>query len=405
VSVVARAGVAAARTPGLRPGLALAGILLVAANLRASITTVGPVIAEVQHELHLASVAASVLVSLPLVAFAAISPLAPPLARRIGIEPALAAALGLLALGIALRSVPGPWELWVGTALLGVAIAVLNVVLPALVKRDFPGRIGQITGAYSSVQAIFAALAAGVAVPLAGAGQTGWRLSFGVWAGLALIALAVMLPLSRRPSLPVQEGVAEGVVAAPHRSPWRTALGWQVTIFMGLQSVTFYVLVTWLPSIERAGGVPAAQAGIHQFLFNALGIVGSLTSATLIPRRGGQRLIAMVSPSIYTIAIVGLLMLPRAGVLWACLAGAAGGSMIVLALSLFGLRTRHHTQAATLSGMAQSLGYLFAAAGPIGIGAIHDATGLWTPALVIIAAVGLTLVGVGFLVSRHRLID
>jgi CP family cyanate transporter-like MFS transporter len=406
---VTQAGVAALRTRGVRPGLALAGILLVAANLRASITTVGPVIAEVQHELHLASVAASVLVSLPLVAFAAISPLAPPLARRLGIEPALAAALGLLAVGVALRSAPGQLWLWVGTALLGVAIAVLNVVLPALVKRDFPGRIGQITGAYSSVQAIFAALAAGVAVPLAGPGESGWRLSFGVWAGLALIALAVLLPQTRRAASPVVEpelGAARThAPGAGYRSPWRTALGWQVTVFMGLQSVTFYVLVTWLPSIERAGGVPAAAAGIHQLLFNALGIAGSLTSAALIPRRGGQRLIATVAPFVYALAITGLLVLPRAGALWACLAGAAGGSMIVLALSLFGLRTRHHAQAATLSGMAQSLGYLFAAAGPVAIGAIHDATGLWTPALVILIVIGLTLVGVGFLVSRHRVIE
>jgi CP family cyanate transporter-like MFS transporter len=405
---VTQAGVAALRTRGVRPGLALAGILLVAANLRASITTVGPVIAEVQHELHLASVAASVLVSLPLVAFAAISPLAPPLARRLGIEPALAAALGLLAVGIALRSAPGPVWLWVGTALLGVAIAVLNVVLPALVKRDFPGRIGQITGAYSSVQAIFAALAAGIAVPLAGPGESGWRLSFGVWAGLALIALAVLLPQTRRAASPVVEpelgARTQAAAGAGYRSPWRTALGWQVTVFMGLQSVTFYVLVTWLPSIERAGGVPAAAAGIHQLLFNALGIAGSLTSAALIPRRGGQRLIATVAPFVYALAIAGLLVLPRAGALWACLAGAAGGSMIVLALSLFGLRTRHHAQAATLSGMAQSLGYLFAAAGPVVIGAIHDATGLWTPALVILVVIGLTLVGVGFLVSRHRVI-
>jgi CP family cyanate transporter-like MFS transporter len=173
---------------------------------------------------------------------------------------------------------------------------------------------------------------------------------------------------------------------------------------MGLQSVTFYVLVTWLPSIERAGGVPAAAAGVHQLLFNALGIVGSLSAAALLPRAHGQRIVAMGAPAIYAAAVVGLLLAPALSAIWACAIGIAGGSMIVLALSLFGLRTRHHAQAATLSGMAQSLGYLFAAAGPVAIGAIHDATGAWTPALVILIAVALLLIVVGFLVSRPRVI-
>jgi len=420
VSGAARAAGTGSRVA--RPGLALVGVLLVAANLRASITTVGPVLAEVQHDLRLSSVAASVLVSLPLLAFAAISPLAPPLARRIGIEPALTGALGLLVVGIVLRSVPGAAWLWLGTALLGAAIAVLNVVLPALVKRDFPGRIGQITGAYSSVQAVFAATAAGVAVPIAGPGETGWRLSFGVWAGLALIAFAVFLPQLGRGAVRMPEaevaraGGPGSTSASPStstsvpgeprvgRNPWGSALGWQVTVFMGLQSVTFYVLVTWLPSIERAGGVSPAAAGVHQFLFNALGIAGSLSAAALIPRTGGQRTIAMVAPAVYAVAVLGLLVVPGLGALWACFAGVAGGAMIVLALSLFGLRTAHHAQAAALSGMAQSLGYLLAAAGPVAIGAIHDASGAWSPALVILAVIGVVLIGVGFLVSRHRVL-
>lgn len=388
----------------LRPGLVLVGVLLVAANLRAAITTVGPVLAEVQQALRLSSVEASVLVSLPLLAFAAISPLAPPLARRIGIEPALAGALGLLAVGIALRSVPGQAALWCGTALLGVAIAVLNVVLPALVKRDFPMRIGQITGTYSSVQAVFAALAAGVAVPIAGPGESGWRLAFGVWVGLALIALAVFAPQLRRSTRPVALAPS-AEHAARGRSPWGTMLGWQVTVFMGLQSVLYYVLVTWLPSIERAGGVPAAAAGVHQLLYNALGILGSLGAAVLIPRTGGQRAIATVAPGFYLVAVLGLLAEPRLGALWASLAGIAAGATIVLALSLFGLRTAHHSQAAALSGMAQSLGYVLAAAGPVVVGAMHDASGRWAPALTMLAVISLVLVGVGFLVSRRRIIE
>ena len=189
----------AART--LSPALVLIGLLLVAGNLRAGITTVGPLLADIERDLGLESVAASVLVSLPLLAFALISPLAPRLARRVGLEWALGLGLIVLAVGLVLRSLPGlPW-LWGGTALLGAAIAVLNVILPALVKRDFPTRIGQITGSYSAVQSIFAALAAGIAVPVAGLSALGWRLPLGMWAVLALIALAVII------GLPALDGV------------------------------------------------------------------------------------------------------------------------------------------------------------------------------------------------------
>jgi CP family cyanate transporter-like MFS transporter len=400
----------------LRPGLALVGVLMVAANLRASLATVGPVLSDVQHELQLASVAASVLISLPVLAFAVISPLTPALMRRLGDEGALAAALGLLAVGIVLRSLPGTGLLWLGTALLGAAIAVLNVALPAVVKRDFPTRIGQLTGAYSSVQAAFAALAAGVAVPIAGATGSGWRLAFGVWAGLALVALAVFSPQLRRNAAPAPGeedivagaplGAAVAVSAAGERSawrnPWGSALAWQVTLFMGLQSTTYYVLVTWMPSIERAGGVPASAAGFHLLIFNALGIAGSLSAAVLMPQLRGPRLIVTVGPVMILVAVLGLLAAPLLGVLWACFAGVGAGATIVLALSLFGLRTRHHRQAASLSGMAQSIGYLLAAAGPVAMGAIHDATGRWAPTLVILGAVCVLQIVFGLLATRPR---
>jgi len=327
-----------------------------------------------------------------------------------GIERSLGAALGLLALGIALRSVPGFAALWSGTALLGVAIAILNVVLPALVKRDFPERIGTVTGVYSAVQSAFAAIAAGAAVPLAGLFTSGWRLSFGSWAGLALIALAVFAPqLRNRTTVPPRdddislEELRHGDPVGG-RVPWRTALGWQVTFFMGIQSVTYYVCITWLPAIEHSDGVSAGAAGVHQLLFNAFAIGGSMLSATLIPRFRDQRLLAVVAPAFFVVAVVGLLVAPQLAGLWACFAGVSGGSSIVLALSFFGLRTDHHTQAAALSGMAQSVGYLLAAAGPIVVGMIHDTTRSWTPALVMMLVLQLVLIGFGLLAGRRRVI-
>lgn len=394
----------AART--LSPALVLAGLLLVAANLRAGITTVGPVLGELQQDLGLASLEASVLISLPLVAFAIVSPIAPAVASRIGLERSLGIALAALAVGLVVRSLPGLPLLWIGTALLGVAIAVLNVVLPAVVKRDFPKRIGQVTGAYSAVQAAFAALAAGVAVPVAGASALGWRLPLGMWAGLALLAIVVMLPQFRRTThLSAQDlADAEHPDLSGLRSPWRSAIGWQVTAFMGLQSLGFYVLITWLPSIEASAGIDRASAGLHQLLLNGAGIAGSLAASALIPRLRDQRWLAAGSSALFLGSVLGVLLAPQLAAGWAVLAGIAGGSNIVIALSSFGLRTSHHAQAASLSGMAQSVGYTLAAIGPIAVGLMHDVTGSWTPPLLVLAGLVCLTVVFGFLAGRDRVL-
>lgn len=389
--------------------LVFAGLMLVAGNLRAAITTVGPVLADVKTSLGLSSIEASVLVSLPLLAFAVVSPFAPRFAHQIGLERAIAASLAVLAVGLVVRSTPPLPLLWVGTALIGVAIAVLNVVLPALVKRDFPTRIGQVTGAYSAVQAVFAATAAGVAVPVAGLTALGWRLPLGMWAGLALIALGVLAPqLRRRTIVPADQDditLETGPVRqAGARSPWGTLLGWQVTAYMGLQSAVFYVLITWMPSIETAAGTDGSSAGAHQFLLNAFGIAGSLACSALIPRLRDQRFLGLAVPLVFLTGTTGLMLAPQAAALWAGIIGVGGGASIVLALSFLGLRAADHTQAAALSGMAQSVGYLFAAAGPIAAGAIHDATGSWTPALVALLAIEALLLGFGYAAGRDRVI-
>jgi CP family cyanate transporter-like MFS transporter len=390
-------------TVARRGAVLLIGVLLIAANLRPAITSIGPVLGTVRDAMHLSSGTASALISVPLVAFALVSPLAPPLARRVGMERALGLALGALAIGIVIRSLPWVPGLWIGTALLGVAIAVLNVILPSLVKRDYPERIGQITGTYSAVQSAVAALAAGFAVPIAGIAPSGWRLSLGIWAGLVLIALAVFAPQLRKRTVPA--GIPAVIGAArPYRSPWTSALAWQVTIFMGLQSTGFYIFITWLPSIEHSDGISTATAGFHQLLLNAFGIVGSLSVAALVPRLKDQRPIAIVSTALVVLNVLGIMLLPDLNALWISLAGLGTGASFVLAVTLFGLRTVHHAQTATLSGMAQSVGYLLAASGPILIGVIHDATGSWTVALVIVLCLLAGQIVAGTLAGRQRVI-
>lgn len=394
--------------------LIIAGILLVAGNLRAALTTVGPVLSNLRDDLGLSSSAASFLVSLPLLAFAVVSPFVPRVALRLGLERTIAAALGVLAVGLVVRSTPPTVLLWVGTLLIGVAIAVLNVVLPSWVKRDFPTKIGQVTGAYSAVQSGFAAVASGVAVPVAGFTGLGWRLPAAMWAGMALIAVGVLLPLMWREAGETTEEAtdAPGLVTtdtghAAHPGPplWRSLLAWQVAAFMGLQSTNYYVLITWLPSIEQDAGISDTTAGLHLVLFSIFGIGGSLGCSALLARLRNQQVLGACIALVLVVANLGIMLAPGATVVWACVAGIGGGSSIVFALSLFGMRARSHRTAASLSGMAQSLGYILAAVGPVAVGALHDATGSWTPPMAVLLVLSGCLVVAGLLAGRDRTVD
>ncbi len=388
-----------------RFGLALIGVLLIAVNLRASFTAVGPVLGLMRRDLGLGGAAAGLLTSLPLLAFAAFSPVAPALARRLGLDRALWLALLLIALGIVTRSAPWAAGVWAGTALLGIGIAFINVLLPSLVKRDFPHRVAQVTGVYSAVQSSVAAVAAGVVVPIADASPWSWRLALGVWAGMALVAMAVLLPRVRRRKAPesaTATGTGAGTVAEPRRSPWTAALAWQVTIFMGLQSVPFFIFVAWLPSILHDRGISAGTAGWYLFLFQIVSVLGNLGTATLAHRFADQRLIGLAGGVLCFLTYAGLLVVPQLALLWTVTGGLGCGSTIVLALSLFSLRTRNHGQAAALSGMAQSVGYLLAAAGPIAFGWLHDLTGGWSFPLGLTAAVMAVMSVFAVLASRNR---
>ncbi|WP_055082865.1 CynX/NimT family MFS transporter [Kocuria salsicia] len=385
---------------GPRAGLLLVGVLLLGANLRAGITAVGPVMPQIEEQVGLSAFQASLLVSLPLVAFAAVSPFAPRLAEALGLERTLGSALAVLAVGIVVRSIPGPGLIWVGTLLLGAAIAVLNVLIPSLIKRDWPQRIGPMTGVYQSVTALTAALASGLVVPIAGAVPSGWRFALGIWAGLAVIGVAVLLPwilgtASVRAATPTTNPTSSSAAspsapaARPDRAqlPLRSPLAWQVSLFMGLQSTIYYTMVTWLPAIQIANGASAVQAGWFHFAFQACGLAGTLFSAFMIPRLRAQSGLGILLAGAGLVGVLGLLLLPGLSLLWALCAGFCTGGAIVLAMALFGLRTADYHQAAGLSSMAQSLGYVLAALGPVVIGLVKDATGSWTLPLLLLAGV------------------
>ncbi|MEC3981051.1 MFS transporter [Amycolatopsis sp. H20-H5] len=377
--------------PTRRSGQALLilGLLVVAANLRPSLTGVGPLLDRVQTDLGLSPAVAGLLNTLPLLAFAAVSPMVPRLAARRGPERVLGAALVVLALGIAIRWVPTTGSLFAGTVLIGAGIAVGNVLLPSLIKRDFPTKVSLLTSAYATVMGGVAAVASGVAVPISEVAPGGWHTALGFWIVLALVAIALWLPQLRRTPPPVSTTVRGG-----HRLPWRSGLAWAVTAFMGLQSLGFYVIVTWLPGVVQDTGFTPAAAGWLLFLFQVVAVLTSLAAPALLRRARDQRALAMVNSLILLAGYLGLLMAPEWAVVWTVILGLGGGVCLVLALAFLGLRAQDAAGAGALSAMAQSIGYLLAAIGPVLFGLLHSVSSGWQVPLILmcVAAAGQAIV-------------
>lgn len=369
--------------------LMIAGFLLLAANLRAALTSVGPLLETIRADIGLTAGEAGFIGTLPLLTFAAVSPQVPRLARRVGTDRLLWLALALLATGIVLRSLPVTGLLWVGTVLLGAAIAAGNVLMPSLIKRDFPDRVSAATGVYTAVIGIIASTAAGVAVPLAGALPGGWRSALGVWAGFVLIALAVWSPrLSRRTRQSVPE-VSRG------RTPWRSLLAWECAIFMALSATGFYTVLSWYPSILVSYGTTETAAGWLLFAYQLIGVLMSLVVPLLLTRLADQRAVAACSSLLAMTGYLGLLLVPDLAVLWVLITGVGAGALFFLALAFFSLRAADPRSSAALSGMGQSIGYLLAAVGPTLFGALHDVTGGWRVPLGVLVGVAAahTLIG------------
>jgi len=380
------------------------GVVLVAAGMRPALTSVGPVLDRIGLDTGLGPTGLGLLGAVPLLAFAAVSPLVHRISRRRGIDATLLAALVLLVLGLAFRSTPGPVPLWTGTMIIGTAIAVINVLLPAVVKRDFPGHVPRTTAGYTAVMNGVAAAASGLSVPLADLLPVGWRGALAVWATPALIAAVAWLIRIRalRDRARAAGALPRPVQETPGRTVWRSATAWQVTLTMGLQSTIFYVLVTWLPAIETDRGISDVVAGLHLLIFQVAGMAAGLAVGSTLSRWRDQRAVGVIIAAGMIIAMTGILVVPAGIVLWVAIAGACSGTSIMLALSLIGLRTRTATQTARLSGMVQSAGYLMAAGGPVTAGLLHGLTGDWQAVLLLVIALAVGHGVAGYLAGRNR---
>ena len=396
---------AAPATRGLSTLVLGLSLLVVAANLRPTLTALGPVLAQVGTDTGLSPSALGLLGSVPLLAFAGVSPFVQLLSRRWGPDHTVFAATIVMLAATVVRSLPGPTvSLWAGTIALGAGIAVCNVLVPALVKRDFPGEVPLMTGAYTATLSLSAALASGLALPIADRG--GWRLGIGAWALVGVLALVAWLPRLRRHGR--DTAVPGPLPGAPERtgaSVWRSPLAWQVTAFMGTQAIFFYLMVTWLPSIEVARGVSPGRAGWDLFLFQATGIAGGLLVSFAMRGRRDHRLAGVGVSVGMALSMLGLLLLPGLDALWLVLAGLCSGASLVVALTFVAERSRSTADAAQLSGMVQSVGYLLGIIGPIGAGALFQATGGWTSTLVAVVAVNLVQLVVSLFAGRDAYVE
>lgn len=379
-----------------RPVLLVAGILCIAMALRAPVTGVAPLIGMIRAQLGLSSTAAGMLITLPLLAFAGGSLAAAGLARRYGLERTLFGALLLIAAGIVGRSLGSEAALYAGTLVIGAGIALGNVLLPSLVKRDFPRRVAGLTSAYVLTMSVIAGAASAVAIPLAALSDATWRFS-----ALCLLAVPALGALLWLPQLSRRTRPASVTAHAPHGERlWGSALAWQVTLFLGINSFVFYVMVSWLPAILQDAGYTAEQAGSLHGLLQLMSAGPALFLAPAVRRMKDQRAVAAGAAGASCVAMIGLIVAPGWASLWIVLMGLGMGAGIILGLAFVGLRARHAQQAASLSGMAQFVGYLLAASGPLLIGALHDALGGWSAALALCAAACGAMAAAGLYAGR-----
>lgn len=378
------------------------GIVLIALTMRSPLTSVGPLVGSIRESLGLSNTAAGLLTTLPLLAFSLLSPFTPILARRFGVERMMLYALILLMTGIAIRSLGATVPLMAGTVVLGLAIAVCNVLIPSLVKRDFSHNVGLMTGVYSVSMNLFGAIASGVSIPLAHNLGFGWTGALGIWGAFALVATLFWFPQARASHASVR-ATTSGVSA--RRSLWRSPLAWMITLFMGMQSLIFYVLIAWLPEIMTSRGLSENSAGWMLSLFQIAALPVSFIVPIVAGRMKNQRLLVIIMTILLFVSLGGLYFGGNAFIsLWTILLGIGGGCAFSLAMIFLSLRTQDAHDAASLSGMSQSVGYLLAATGPTLFGLFHDITASWNLPLLLLLVVTALLFISGLSASKNHTI-
>ena len=378
--------------------LLAAAVILVALNLRPAVTSVAPLLGDMREELGTSATWAGLLTTMPGLCFAAAGLTAPRLSSRFGLGRVISAALVVLTAGLVLRTVDGPHVVIGATLLACAGIALINVLIPVVIKGSFPTRVGLMTGIYTAALqgggALGSAVTPGLEEPLGG-----WRMALAAWAAIALLALLAWLPASRRHR--GSWAMSTELTGKP-RSLLRSRLAWTVTLFFGCQAFMAYIVMGWLPQIFIDNGIDKVQAGILVGLVSLIGVPVSLIISPLAARATHQSGWIIALGVLGFAGAVGLLVAPTAAPwVWSVLIG-VGMSAFSLALTVIALRARNAEDTAQLSGMVQGFGYLFAGLGPFLFGLLHDVSDGWTIPFAMFLAVYVVQIVAGAVAGRNR---
>jgi len=350
---------------------AIFALMLAAANLRGGLVVIGPLVEDIRTSLSISAAAFGFLMTLPLLCFASFSLVVPWVANRLAPMKVVALALLILGMGAAARLFGDYGMMVSGTLALGAGVAILNVLIPSLVKGLFPQNASTLTGVYTLVLTTGAAFSFYSAIPMRDAFND-WHIPMIVWAILPIIALLVWLPMLRvkfKPAAPTSVS----------SSVWRLPRAWSLASFMGLQSIQFYVLATWLPRIFMDAGLSDAEAGLMTAIFTMIGIPAALLTPMIAAKLPTQRSIVAIITLIGLVGVFGIWLAPIEGrYLWVACLGTYGGASLSLALALIAMKSHDMRQATALSAMVQGVGYLLASIAPSLIGALYDWQQAWT---------------------------
>lgn len=377
--------------------LLITGIILVSINLRTSIASVGPLIPFIREDLGLSNGLAGFLTTLPLLTFATFSLFAPGIGKRLGMGRAVFLGVAILTAGVILRVLGGIELMLFGTALTGVGIVIANVLLIPLIKVRLPEKLGLMTALLATMMSLFAAIAVGMSVPIAVDWDFGWRGSLAFWAVFMVLAMVVWIPQLQRPKASLHQ------VTDPAKNVWRSKLAWQITIFMGCQSVMYFTMVTWLPDMLIFRGWTPAQAGFVSSMMQVVSLLGSYFAPNFLIRLKEQSGVVLTVGVAYVLGYLGL-FIENELVTYASLGivGLCMGSSLSIAYTLIALRTAEDQTTAKLSAMVQSSGYYLAALGPLLFGVSLDLFDNWDVLIFFLLFFSLMFTFFGMSAGRDR---
>ncbi len=385
--------------------LVLCAIMLLGANMRAPIVALGSIAPVVQEALNISAVQIGWLGAVPMLTFALGALISPTIGKRFGLENTLIAMIVMLTFGMVLRVVVPTWiGFLTGTVLLTLAIGFANTLAAPVIKQRTPKNIPLVTGLFSLTMTVAAGIIAGVVLPLSE--WVGWQWALGGWSLLGLFTIVIWIFLRIRLGSSRDQVIPAAAEGSSNISVWRTSFAWQIGIFLGVQSLLYYTVASFLPSILVSKGMDAVQAGQMSAVFQFMAPLAILIITWLINRGRPIQALAVSAATLNVIGIAGLsyLSVDLAWV-WSAFMGLGCAAIFTLSIMLFSLRTYTTNQASELSGMAQFVGYIIAFFGPLGTGWLHEITDSWDLPLFITLVLMIANVAIAWLVSRPVMVD